>query len=457
MRTSLLPILSCPFCHSGFQFEEKPAPAVGRGEFGLLTCDCSTFPVIDGIPIVQRAPIAAFEHTTGSLETRGVAIETLVELVRRGETMDALLECLVEPYLPRFWRRASRFLRGSTARKAVRAQNKRALLRLLLRRRDVLGAREVLDIYYMSGGPLDKEVGHYFVCRFGQPRHLAALALAATLKSQTKPILDIACGIGNLEHYLGCRADRSSIVGLDINFHQLWIAKHWMAPAADYVCGDASVGLPFADDAFAATICSDAYHYIGNREGMLREIARCAPGRPVMLTRVGNRAVLPNEGSERPLSGYLEEFASDTVQVFDEDELVRSYLRRADPFDRAPRGSESLSESKWLSFAWNVPDASGRRAGETDTVRPHAVGQIGLNPIYAQHRQSNGDISLRFQFPGIWYAYENHAMLGYHVRSATLGQAQTANLSAWQSDENLRNLVDTFVLLGLPDRFAANG
>ncbi|HTT13666.1 MAG TPA: hypothetical protein VMG60_22595 [Burkholderiaceae bacterium] len=39
--------------------------------------------------------------------------------------------------------------------------------------------------------------------------------------------------------------------------------------------------------------------------GVLLEVARCAPGRIVVLTRVGNRAVMPNEGNERTLEEYI--------------------------------------------------------------------------------------------------------------------------------------------------------
>ncbi len=454
IRDRLLPMLRCPFCGGAFEFDEKPRPPLGRAEFGLLRCACSVFPVIDGIPIIQRAPVCMLEHTRGTQETEGITIDALVALIRRGDTLDALLECVAVPEMPAIWRAALgwRLSHSRFAVRAARALSKKKFVREVMASRDAIGARALLEHYYLSGGPLDPAMGHYFIRRFGQPRHLAALAMAATIASEFKPVLDIACGIGNLEHYFSCRSDPAPVIGLDMNFYHLWIARHWMAPAGHYVCANASDALPFADASFSSTVCSDAYHLIRNHDNLLREIERCAPGRMVVLTRVGNASVMPNEGVERSLEAYLAEFGH-AAQAFDEAELVRRYLRRTDAFAPSAKAHANLNESKWLSFAWNVPLPCVRSI-ESDPIAPHAVGRLGVNPIYSQDPQAEGGLRLRFQFPLIWYAYENHAMLSYHPRVVTLSRDQVADMASWQSKDAMRKLVDSFVLLGLPQRFA---
>lgn len=448
MRADFLAMLRCPFCRGGFRFEEVARPPLGRGAFGVLECTCSAFPMIDGVPVIQRAPVAVFEHTRGERETEGVAVETLVAMLRAGKAAEALNECLVAPAVPRPVRALirRRLLDSALVARAARPLGKRALETRVLKPRDTIGACDVFDFYYFSG-PLDSGLGHYFINRFAQPRHLAALALAATLKSDAKPFLDIACGAGHLEHYFTTRPDPAGVVGLDINFHQVWIAKHWIAPAGEYVCADASAGLPFADDSFGATICSDAYHYIGERQTLLREIERCAPARPVLLTRVGNRAVMPHEGDERALDDYLGEFAGREARVFEEGELVRAYLKRDDPFDTPQRPKTALAEAKWFSFAWSMPQT---RRAVAEPPAPHAVGKLDINPIYAQAVQAGGKTKLNFVFPQTWYAYENHAMLSYCPQEATV---PAGDPRSWRKEEQ-RTLTDAFVLLGLPERFA---
>jgi SAM-dependent methyltransferase len=447
--TQLLPLLRCPDCRSAFAFEAVSCPEAGGGEFGTLRCACAVYPVVDDIPIIQRAPVGMFEHTRGTVQSVGTSIETLVGLIRSGQALEALLECVVAAPQPgRFlqtclgWRRSRAFER-KLAQHAFRRE--------VLGHRRTSGALEVLEYYYLRGGPLDAAMGHYFICRFGMPRHLAALSLAARIPHDTRPVLDIACGIGSLAHYFTNRQDAIPVVGLDMNFYHLWIARHWVAPAGHYVCANAGEPLPFTDAAFSAVLCSDAYHLLPNRVALLHEIERTAPGRPVVVTRVGNREVMPNEGAEQDVEGYATEFGSDSIDAFDEDELVRHYLDHSNPFaDRKDR--PRLARSKWLSFAWNIAEPL-RTGNSVDAIPPHAVGTIGWNPIYRRSRLPEGDLRLHFEFPAIWYAYENHRMLAYHPRRITVPAARVARMADWQSDPELRGLVDSFVLVGLPERF----
>ena len=452
---ALLPILRCPYCQGGFAFDERPRPELGRAEFGTLRCRCSTFPVVDGIPVIQRAPVCMLEHTRGKQETDGIAIEALVALVERGDTLDALLACVAVPEIPASWRSALgwRLSHSGVVKRAADARVKRRFVKEVLAARDVIGAREVLEHYYLSGGPLSPEMGHYFIRRAGQPRHLAALAMAATIASESKPILDIACGIGNLEHYFGSRHDPAAVVGLDMNFYHLWIAKHWMAPSASYVCANASDGLPFRDDSFGATVCSDAYHYIRNPARLLSEIERCAPERMVVLTRVGNASVRPNEGIERSLEKYLAEIGT-PARTFDEASLLKCYLARANAFALPLQQADVLRDAKWLTFAWNVEDRPPRTLA-TDSIAPHAVGRLGINPIYTQAPLPNGAMRLQFEFPLVWFAYENNAMLSYHPRSVTLSGDQLETMASGRTGPSVQTLIDSFVMIGFPDRFSS--
>src|SRR5213075_3028238 len=124
------------------------------------------------------------------------------------------------------------------------------------------------------------------------------------------------------------------------------------------------------------------------------EIDRCAPSRMVVLTRVGNAAVMPNEGSEGTLADYLEEFGNVTVRSFDEAQLVGRYLQRVSALALPIKSHADLDASKWLSFAWNVPDAA-QCILVSDAIAPHAVGQVGVNPIYSQAPRPGGSLQLR--------------------------------------------------------------
>ena len=55
MRQALLDILRCPYCGSPLSEVENDAlvrDASGAIEYGVLGCECCTFPVVDGIPVL---------------------------------------------------------------------------------------------------------------------------------------------------------------------------------------------------------------------------------------------------------------------------------------------------------------------------------------------------------------------------------------------------------------------
>src|SRR5439155_24169634 len=104
-------------------------------------------------------------------------------------------------------------------------------------------AADAFDYYFRRARR--SELYHHFRHRFAQPRHLTSLALASLLPRDARPVLDLACGFGHTLHYWTARHPGSSFIGLDRNFFELYVARRWIAPGAEYVCTDADGALPF--------------------------------------------------------------------------------------------------------------------------------------------------------------------------------------------------------------------
>jgi SAM-dependent methyltransferase len=173
--------------------------------------------------------------------------------------------------------------------------------RRFLRDLQALGERatamKVLKLYY--DGWYKQELMNYFMYRFAQPRHLVALSLASVLTQHRGAVLDVACGVGHLTHYLSSPPHSLPVVGLDRNFFQLYIARNYVAPSADFICCPADGPLPFATEAFGGVLCSDAFHYFLEKQRCADELQRIvAADGSIVITRVGNLAVKPNEGYE---------------------------------------------------------------------------------------------------------------------------------------------------------------
>lgn len=455
MKDSFLNLLQCPYCKGGFQFANFRKPLYGVDDFGVISCACSKFPVIDGIPIIQKAPVCMYENTSGRAHASGIAIQELVRLIENGRGNEALLECLVVPtQLPRWMQKCMpwRVQNGEGMHRFLRNAEKRRLAEKVLLQRARLKVVQILEYFFPSESLLGYSQGQYFLKRCCQPRHLAALALLARVPSCEKPVLDIACGIGHLEHYFTNRTRYQSVVGTDMNFFHVWIAKHWFAPKAFYVCANAGEGLPFANTVFSATICSDAYHYIPNREELLIEIERCGPKQPVILTRVGNKAVMPNEGREASIKEYIHEIGSQEIFSFAEPDLVKSYLKDQNPYLHFPKLGQQLEETKWVTFVWNATEEM-QHGLEIQKTKPHLVGKAALNPIYSKTIFAKNEVRFRFEFPDIWYAYENNGMLAYHRRFFSLENELWEKINENQNASLKQELIDAFVLIGLPERF----
>lgn len=406
-----------------------------RTGYGILACRCDRWPVIDRIPILHRRPVGYFEHTTGEARSPGADHRELTKLIEADRYEEALAQCLLSPKsMPSL----SRLIGWSLSHSKLVLGMQRALamstLRGILRRRLELTATDLFELLCTPTSPLGDGAREYFIYRFGQPRHLAALALLESLPAAPEPVLDLACGAGHFDHYLQQRRAATPVIGCDINFFQLWIAKHWISPQSDFVCADLRDGLPFVDSAFSAAVCSDAYHYLADRRALLAEVERCAPRRPLILTRVGNLELGPNEGYESSIDEYLAPMPG--AHVFHEDGLLRDYLVR-----RAPRPATPAEacEHKWVSFMRNAQPAAA-----STTEWPHAVGRLVLNPIY-KVTEERDRLLLQYHFPSAWFAFENGQMLTYLPRRLSVSRADLRVAA--------EALVRQTVLIGVPEGY----
>ena len=113
-----------------------------------------------------------------------------------------------------------------------------AALRELVRRRADLSLREAMRL--LSWGP----VADYFAHRWSDPTFLSGLALVEAHWRSPASGFELACGIG---HYLRELSRRGvHCLGADVVFAKCWLAKHWVAPDAEYVVFDAAATWPVA-------------------------------------------------------------------------------------------------------------------------------------------------------------------------------------------------------------------
>ena len=450
---SLLAVLRCPECAGPVEFAGATGQPLPTGAFGVLSCGKHEFPVVDGIPVMRTGRIDVQDHMNGRAEVVGPTVTQLVQLVRGPDPLAALVELLAfPPALPMNLERLPGLrlpLTRGPGRVLALAARKRAVRAKLTIPVDRQTARDWFEHSYLRTRNVNRELYPYFLMRFGQPRYLASLSLTSVLPAAEKPVLDLACGFGHLMYHLSVRPAAVKSVGVDRNFFQLWVARRWVAPGNEYVCADAATPLPFADQAFSASLCTDAFHLFDDQPGALAELRRCADNETVIIDRVGNSQLEPDDGdAERDPQGYLDLAGDLPNRMIGQAELLAGYLAGKRPDLREPRTAKEFTEEKWLSMVLSRDESLFRDYGSFDHL-PHAAGHLGLNPIY-RITHVGDEVRLRFEFPSTWYAFENAGMLAYHPAGARLTRAEYAAAAA---GERNAELIAKYVQLGLPEHY----
>jgi SAM-dependent methyltransferase/uncharacterized protein YbaR (Trm112 family) len=454
--SQLLGILRCPTCHQPFRFRQVDQGLPHAREYGILSCDCSQYPVVDGIPILISGTVGVFEHTRGNVQYAGPSPGDLIRLVLARRGLDALLRCIAFPVTIKWLDRIPpwRLWHSRPVREFLIGLRRTKLRRWCVAGRDTLTAEDWFDVFFRHYSPVWGDLFSYFFYRFAQPRHLAALALTSCLLRRDKPLLDLACGFGHLGHNLAESPAAHSVVGMDRNFFQLWAAQYWIAPKNRFVCADADQPFPFEAGSFAATLCSDAFHLFRRKDLVLNEIDRCAPGQPVLLTRVGNKLVQPSEGFELTPKEYLTLCGDPAWRVFGENELIQRYLGQ-EPVDMTvPRDAGLVDGEKWLSLVHPGTRRVMVPLQQGDGVWPHAVGRLGINPIYRVSRVLDGPWRLQFRFPTEHYAFENVLMVSFHPQSVTLTDETYRDMKTNVLSPEVKRLIQQMVIIGLPAHYA---
>ncbi len=454
MHETLIAALRCPVCRSPLTLSASTDGRRVGAQFGVLGCGRHEYPVIDGIPVLRLGRVDVQDQMDGRTEVVGPSVEDLVAMVRGRQPIEALVALLAFPPALPVGLEGVPVLRLPL----TRGPGSRALLRT--RRRLVRGllqgdltrqtAQQWMRLCYLQTRNVNRELYPYFFARFGQPRHIASLALTSILRPSGLPVLDLACGFGHIMHNFSARAEPLAAVGMDRNFFQLWVASRFVAPRAQYVCADAATQLPFAEGSFAASVCTDAFHLLPDKPARMADLRRCSQQGTVIIDRVGNRMMEPRDvDTELTPQGYLDLAASTTVRMVGQRELVQGYLDGRGPRLANNRPPASFDNEKWLSLVIS-DDASLFTDHQSFDRLPHAEGPLGINPVYRGTVHPWG-VKLRFEFPSTWYAFENAGMLAYSAAGVRLSHDQFRSAREGQRSEEL---VGTFVQIGMPERYA---
>lgn len=400
-------------------------------EHGLLRSEAGTWPVLGGIAVLTDSG------------------EAVVPLVERGRYHEAAAEVAFRDHP-----------RTPADTLASRLDGAPALVSRAL---DRWRARERVDDAALFGAPDPRRVlervllrarspmpdaDAYFRYRFSLPRHLVALQLLPSVLIGAGPVLDLGCGAGHMTFSLMCLRPEASVVGVDVSYAQLWVARRLVAPRADYVCADARQ-LPFADGSFASAASIDVLSFVRDKWAVVRELLRVVEdGGPLAVSSMKDDAH-DHVYAGLPLSttGWRRLFGSAPhLRLLDDELLLDRYL--------AGKGLPEVDEPT-TGATVSLLVASPGGGGPPDPLA-HARGPLAVNPLYRPVPGPGGDVLLQRTLPGGSYVPDNARLLDYLPPAVTLPRSLAVAGSRGERPDELLALARQLVVLALPPGYVAD-
>ena len=233
--------------------------------------------------------------------------------------------------------------------------------------RDSLSLRAAMALLQL--GP----VADYFAYRWIDPTYLAGLALIEAHWAAPASAFELACGIG---HYLRDLADHGvACLGADVVFAKCWLARHWIAPAADYVVFDAGGRWPLLDRRFDLVLCNDAFYFLPEQPAVAATLRglRSTDGM-LAISHVHNADHVGGaRGPARSAAAWRSLFPDATV--YDERALLRALRDASTP---APCGwTDDAAVEAWSLVEGPAP----ARALTGGLTLPARNSVLSVNPL----------------------------------------------------------------------------
>ena len=452
--SSLLRSLRCPFC-SGTLSSFKADQTRDEAEYDILACYCSRYPVVAGIPVLKKGIIGSDGKTSAEV----------IALIEAGRYREALLS-MIMPSPPDSSELLPAWIQSLPSIKGIRRLKHLSYLKALSRWQEKTAsaladpeknvvACDLLGCYFRQSGLKKNDTSNYFAYRFGQPRHLMALSFASVIEQPRKPILDLGCGFGHLTPTLVQRAKGQSVIGMDGMFFYLYMAKHWIAPQATYVCCLGEPSLPFPDEAFSTAFCSDAFYYFTHKAASIRELKRITRNDGLIMLIVLRNPLFKHRSGGEPLlvEGYQALVADMPHRLVSNNAVLNRYLQRQGPSLVESAEAGDLAQEPTFSVIISHRGEVFRDYGRFEEW-PHAEGRLELNPLYVEEkRDGSGNAYFRRRFPAPWYEEDNAECKQYLPEVVCINSKTLLDLANGKRTQEMEKLIERCVLLGMPERY----
>ena len=320
LKTASLELLNCPYCGSNLSIKHTIEQEYEKIIAGSVKCDCSEYPILEGILILKD--YALNEQVIELLEV-GKKEEAIIRYLG-SDSFEALNTFEKSISLPHpFPQKISHILGQSTSRLA------KLMIEPRYKRLFKIYSDETLSFYDSMG---NDRYSTYFKQRFSSESLWSVYPFVPLLIKKKERILDLSCGAGHASFILDKYVKPKEHFATDYSFRNLFLAKKFFAPNAEFICIDANQALPFKEGTFSSILMLDAFHCIRSRASLAREMKRTLCNSGLLLVLHNHNPLTYNLGGEFsvPTRNLYEVFADRSliVKIVPENKILNDFLFR---------------------------------------------------------------------------------------------------------------------------------
>jgi len=438
MKESFLKELHCPYCGSSFKLV-SPLDICGEDIIhGIVQCNCRKYPLVAGILVLHALDLNALNEALDKLE--------------KGLFKSALLR-LFEPLTD-----ASRVIRAAKYRgmplsARIEAMREKLMQRYLHRLLCADSFSGTVDYFKFIS------FGGYFKYRFSSTSFIAGIPLILLMRYFAGPILEISCGMGHHGFVISQLYPDRRIALTDSSFVNLYLAKRFFVPQAEYVCLNANEPLPFADQSFNSVFSSDSLHYLYSKKLAIEEMARVSQGHnaDIFLSHLHNLAGNdPVAGAPLTARGWLDLVSCRQVKLLPQTKVFQDFLAE-DKLDLAYDFEERDIPPEG-AFALAAASQPGFFRVHTDLGAPffNLRNHLAVNPLY-QLSFRDSEVLLRKKWPSQFIQAENITIDRVLPQELSLDKRFLERVISGKTLESdachLSDLMKKFVLINVPVQY----
>ena len=424
MKRSFLELLRCPYCGSIFELSEVIETYGSEIIAGCLKCECNSFPILEGIPIIFNNSVNKY-----------------------------ILKCLINGDIKTAFALAINGYSNDICRVAdfISSKPSRSYFKKLIIKSFSYLYRDKCEFYsdnskyfwdILGPGLYEDYLRHRFSCQ----TFWTLYPFIPIIQKKKQLILDLCCGCGHASFVISNYVNPDELVCVDADFRNLYLAKKYFSKG-EFININANEQLPFKNHIFSSVIMMDAFHYIHAKSLLSKELSRIAEGDGNIILLHIHNSLVENVAAGIPInpSNLKNLFKDSSIKILPEEKIIQDFIHNSRLNLIEDYADEDLTSSNLIL----IKSPYAEEFSELwDKINPRENNLI-INPIYKIRSKNENKILLELEFPSEYFRRE------YPITESFLVHDYELDLNNLDS-ALIGNLIRKFILINVPKKYIDN-